>query len=167
MLPIAAILTSVWCIWSESFSLPTLLAGLFLSLLALFVTNRVFLRKPYQERYRLSIITLFRYIMVLIREIFRSGFHAIYITLTDRMHVGVVDLPTEIKDPLLGSLVASAITLTPGTVTIDFSPGRFKVVWIDCSTTDETKAAEMIKGGFENVLLGKHSHKKQRKEGTA
>lgn len=151
--PILAVLTVVWCIWSESFSLSTLAAGLLLSILALLVTNRALLNHTYQKRYRFSPVTLVRYVVVLIIEIFRSGIHAIYITLTDRINVGVVDLPTDIQDPLTGVMVASAITLTPGTVTIDYSPGKFKVVWIDCATTDPAEAAESIKGNFERVLI--------------
>lgn len=159
--PIIAILTLVWCIWSESFSPATLAAGFSLSIIALMVTNRALLNHTYQKRYRLSPVILVRYVLVLIFEIFRSGVHAIYITLTDRINVGVVDLPTEITDPLTGVMVASAITLTPGTVTIDYSPGKFKVVWIDCSTTDPEEAAEAIKGNFERVLMRKnYTHSK-------
>ncbi len=156
--PIAGALTLVWCIWSESFSLQSVIEGLVLGSLALIVTNRLFLGRAYENLYRISPITLIRYVLVLIVEIFRSGVHAIYITVTDRINVGVVDLPTKIHDPLLGAMVASAITLTPGTVTIDFSPGTFKVVWIDCSTSDPVQAAEEIKGSFERVLLtGTHN----------
>ena len=73
--------------------------------------------------------------------------------LTDRINIGVVDLPSSITDPLRGVLVASAITLTPGTVAIDFSPGIFKVVWIDCTDTDLETVAENIKGRFERALM--------------
>ena len=151
--PILAALTGVWCVWSESFSPMIILQGAALSLPALLITNRIVLHASYQQRYRIGILTMLRYIGVLIAAIFRSGWHAIQITLSDRLHVGVVELPTELHDPLLGVLTATAITLTPGTVTIDYSPGSYKVVWIDCSTTDPQEAAEMIKGNFERVLL--------------
>ena len=150
MLPVA--LALVWCVWSESFTPRTWLEGAVLGLLALFMTRRFFMHRPYLTHYRMPLRTLVRYIGVLCVEIFRSGVHAIYILLTDRLNVGVVDLPTEIRDPLPGALVATAITLTPGTVTIDFSPGRFKVIWIDCFTEDPDLAAESIKGRFERVL---------------
>ncbi len=159
--PILAALIIVWCIWSESFTFQTLVEGIVLGLLALLATNRIFLNHSYQHRYRISIITLIKYVFVLLAAIFRSGWHAIYVTVTDRINVGVVDLPTEIHDPLIGVLVASAITLTPGTVTIDYSPGRFKVVWIDCTTTDPEEAGEKIKGSFERVLIPASGKKHQ------
>lgn len=152
-LPILAVLTAVWCIWSESFSPLTILQGCVLAAAALLITNRVVLHHSYQRIYRISPITLFRYVGVLIAAIFKSGWHAVRITLTDRLNVGVVDLPTGLDDPLKGILTATAITLTPGTVAIDYSPGSYKVVWIDCSTTDPQKAGDMIKGEFERVLL--------------
>jgi len=113
----------------------------------------VLLKQSYQECYRISPLVLLRFLLVLTVEIFRSGIHAIYIMLTDRINIGVVDLPSPIVDPLRGVLVASAITLTPGTVTIDFTPGNFKVVWIDCTDSDLAAAAESIKGRFERALL--------------
>ncbi len=147
------VLAVVWCIWSESFALNTWVEGAVLGGVALLVTRRIFLHRPYLSHYRLPFRSVARYVVVLCVEIFRSGYHAIRIMCTDRMNVGVVDLPSDITDPLRGALVATAITLTPGTVTIDYSPGRFKVIWIDCFTTDPDVAAQSIKGRFERVLL--------------
>lgn len=151
--PIFFILVIVWCIWSESFSPQHLIEGAILGSVALIITNRIFLNYSYQNRYRISVFTIIRYMLVLVVEIFRSGYHAIYITVTNKIHVGVVDLPTKITNSLHGVLTASAITLTPGTVTIDYSPGKFKVIWIDCYTTDAQEASEAIKGKFERVLI--------------
>jgi multicomponent Na+:H+ antiporter subunit E len=67
--------------------------------------------------------------------------------------VGVVNVPTEITDPFQGVLVANAITLTPGTVTIDHREGMFKVIWIDCDTNDPVVAADRIKASFERVFF--------------
>jgi multicomponent Na+:H+ antiporter subunit E len=164
VLPLLGILTLAWCVWSESFAPVVLLQGGILGLVALLTTNRILLKRSYQERYRLSPLVLLRFFLVLTVEIFRSGIHAIHIMLTDRINIGVVDLPTSITDPLRGVLVASAITLTPGTVTIDFSPGTFKVVWIDCTDTDLETAAESIKGRFERALMPVQA--KQASEGT-
>lgn len=151
-LPALAMLVLAWCVWSESFSVVTLAEGLALGALALAVTSRALLRSSYADRYRLSPIALLRFALALFIEIFRSGFHAIRIMLTDRINVGVVDLPSELRDPLRGVMVACAITLTPGTVTVDYAPGTFKVVWIDCSNADLDSASESIKGRFERAL---------------
>ncbi|GAB6091171.1 Na+/H+ antiporter subunit E [Spirochaeta dissipatitropha] len=151
---VAAVFTVIWCIWSESFALSVIAQGLFCSLAALFIVNRFLLRGQYQFRYSVKPAVLIKYVLVLIVQIFKSGFDAVYITLTDRINVGVVDLPTMIDDPLVGTLIANAITLTPGTATIDYDTKRFKVIWINCTTTDPIIAGEIIKADFERVFLG-------------
>jgi multicomponent Na+:H+ antiporter subunit E len=148
----AVFLTIVWGIWNESFGVRTMVEGGVLSVVVLVATNRFLLRGAYHNVYRISPVTFLRYVGVLLVEIFRSGVHAIYVTITDRINVGVVDLPTEVSDSLVGVLVANAITLTPGTVTIDYDRKRFKVIWIDCVSTDPHEAGEMIKGSFERVF---------------
>ncbi|TVR68818.1 MAG: hypothetical protein EA427_09660 [Spirochaetaceae bacterium] len=151
------VLTFVWAVWNESYSTKTIIEGVVLGNLVLIVTNRYLLRGAWHRQYAVSPVTLLRYVGVLVVEIFRSGVHAIYVTVTDRINVGIVDLPTEVSDPLVGVLVANAITLTPGTVTIDYDRKRYKVVWIDCSTDDPLQAAEMIKGSFERVFQRRDS----------
>lgn len=145
-------LAFVWVVWKESHSLGTIVEGILLSSLAIFVTSRYLLKARYEEVFRLNPLTALRYVIVLFVEIFRSGVHAMHVTITGRINVGVVDLPTKITDPFRGVLVANAITLTPGTVTIDHKRGTFKVIWIECLTTDPDEAAEMIKGSFERVF---------------
>ncbi len=142
----------VWIVWNGSLTLYTAVQGLVLAVITLVVTNRFLLKDSYPRRYQISVITFLRFLGILLVEIYRSGVHAIYVTVTNRINIGIIDLPTSIDDPLRGVMVASAITLTPGTVTIDYDRRRFKVVWIDCPTTDPDEAGEMIKGSFERVL---------------
>lgn len=100
---------------------------------------------------------LLKYVVVVLVQIFRSGIDAIYITVTDRINVGVVNLPTDVDDPVVGALIANAITLTPGTVTIDYDRNNFKVIWINCVTTDPVRAGQLIKEDFEQVFRRKDS----------
>lgn len=145
--------TLLWAVWNESIALHTLLQGGVLSWLALTLSSRILLQSDYPSLFHLHPLTLLRYMAVLVVAIFQSGIHAIRILITGRMHLGVIDLPTNIKNPFHGVMVANAITLTPGTVTIEFEEGVFKVVWIDCRTSDRQKAGERIKGRFERVFL--------------
>ena len=144
--------TLFWAIWNESFRPATLITGTFLSWLSFALTNRYLLRSRYQEMFRIHPIRLLHYIGVLILAIFESGIHAIYITITGRIDVHIVDLPTQLRNPLHGVLVANAITLTPGTVTVDYQPGFFKVIWIERVTPDVQEAGKLIKARFENVF---------------
>lgn len=142
-----------WCTWNDSVHPVTLLSGAILTAFSVFITNRFLLKAAYQDVFHVGLIPLIRYLVVLIIAIFESGFHAIYITLTGRLAVHIVDLDTTIENPFHGVLIANAITLTPGTVTVEHQQGFFKVLWIECPTTDRKEAAELIMGKFERVLL--------------
>ncbi|MFU8780106.1 MAG: Na+/H+ antiporter subunit E [Kiritimatiellia bacterium] len=154
-LAVLALGTVFWCVWNDSFVPVSICLGLALSALALWITNQQLLHTPYQVLFHINLLTLIRYIGVLIVAIFESGFHAIYITLTGKIDVNIVDIDTQIENPFHGVMIANAITLTPGTVTVDHQKGTFKVLWIESPTRDPEKAAEMIKGKFERVLLPK------------
>lgn len=148
----AGLLTVTWVIWNGTLDGQTIIKGVVLAFAVLQITNRFLLRGSYARRYSIGVVPVLRFLGILIVEIFRSGVHAIYVTVTNRLNVGIVDIPAGISDPLRGVLVASAITLTPGTVTIDYDTTRYKVIWIDCPTTDAAEAGQLIKGSFEKVL---------------
>jgi multicomponent Na+:H+ antiporter subunit E len=164
LMVLLGVLVFVWAVWKESYSLGTILEGVVLSGIAILVTNRYLLKARYEQVFRLNPLTALRYVLVLLGEIFKSGVHAMHVTLTGRIDVGVVDLPSNITDPFRGVLVANAITLTPGTVTIDHKQGTFKVIWIECLTTDPEEAAEMIKGSFERVFEPRSAQKRGKRE---
>lgn len=145
--------TFLWSVWNESLAPHTLVQGVGLTWLAIFLTSRYFLRADYSAVFTVNPLVFIRFVSVLLLAIFQSGMHAIYITLTGRMQLGVMDLPSDVTDPFHGVLIANAITLTPGTVTIEHVQGRYKVVWIECLTDDPREAGEMIKGRFERVFL--------------
>lgn len=145
--------TLVWLIWNESFTLTRLLQGAILSWLAFSLTNRFLLKQPYQQVYRIRPLKAIMYLWILLIAIFRSGIHAIYITVTGQIDVGMAELPSQLENPFELSLVATAITLTPGTVTLACEPGMFKVIWIECGSRDPAIAADLIKGDFERLFV--------------
>jgi multicomponent Na+:H+ antiporter subunit E len=67
----------------------------------------------------------------------------------------VVEVETVLQSELGRLLLTSAITLTPGTLSIDVRGNRLMVHWIDCppgaDLRDKTRA---IIGGFERHLTG-------------
>jgi len=145
--------TVTWAIWNQCYSWQTLTWGFGLSFISFGVTNKYLLKARYEQIFRIHPFIFVQYLAVLFIAIFKSGIHAMRLTLTGKIDISVVDVPTEIINPFHGALVATAITLTPGTVTIDYQPGRYKIIWIESLETDPRKAGDMIKGQFERVLL--------------
>ena len=69
---------------------------------------------------------------------------------------GIVKIPVDLKSLYGQAALANAITLTPGTITLDITEEEgqdyFYIHWIDVSETDRDKAGDMIKGTLEKWI---------------
>lgn len=67
---------------------------------------------------------------------------------------GIVRIRTGLTSPAGQTLLANAITLTPGTLTVDVGaePGVLYVHWIDVEQPDVQAATERIAGRFERLI---------------
>jgi len=146
------ILLASWILWNGSVELKVVIEGVVFALISLTITNRFLLKSSYGDRFRIRPWVILRYMAVVFVEIYKAGFQAIRLTLTDRLNLGIVEIETRIHDDIRGAFIANAITLTPGTVTIDYDEGKLKVVWMDCRTDDPAVAGDIIKGRFERVF---------------
>ena len=88
-------------------------------------------------------------------HIVRANFDVAYRVLHPAMpiHPGVVRVTTRLTTASALTMLANAITLTPGTHTVDVTAdGVLYVHWINVTTTDRAEATRIIVGRFENVL---------------
>ena len=65
---------------------------------------------------------------------------------------GIVKIRTKLKSSLGRALLANAITLTPGTITVDARGEFFYIHWIDVKTKDVDEASRQIMHIFEKFL---------------
>ena len=70
---------------------------------------------------------------------------------------GIVKIPVELRSDYGQAALANAITMTPGTITLDIaedSDGKtwYYIHWIDVSTAEPEAAGEAIKGRLERGL---------------
>ncbi|MDZ5726315.1 Na+/H+ antiporter subunit E [Acetobacterium sp. K1/6] len=112
------IFTGIWLIFNESLAFPQILIGLFFSIVSVLFTNRYLLENDYIEAYSIKPAVLFHYTTYLFIQIYRSGFSAILKIIRGQDAVKIIEYETCIRDDLAICLLANAITLTPGTVTI-------------------------------------------------
>lgn len=67
----------------------------------------------------------------------------------------LVEIETTLTSPLGRLLLTSAITLTPGTLSVDVQGNRLTVHWVYCPPGLDMQAkAQAIAGGFERHLKG-------------
>ncbi|MGO1820489.1 MAG: Na+/H+ antiporter subunit E, partial [Senegalia sp. (in: firmicutes)] len=65
----------------------------------------------------------------------------------------IIELKLNIKDPLLITLVANSITLTPGTITVDKNANHLTVIYIRADK--DKKVEKNIRKKFERIFKTK------------
>ena len=144
----------LWSVLREEISLGTFLYGVIFGVLSIVNTNKLIIKRSVKEevRQKFPFLRFFVFVVVLVIQIYKSGFVAIGKILKGRLETSVINISTNIQDNLIISFLANAITLSPGTVTIDKEGSNLKVLWLDPSTYDTEIAGEIIKGKYEKKL---------------
>jgi multicomponent Na+:H+ antiporter subunit E len=94
-----------------------------------------------------------KYIWVLFRNIYRSAFSVIATILKHNANPGVVEVPIQAKTPLVQTLIANAITLTPGTITLDIQDTTLFVLSIDANEETKSQIIKTIQTELEPLVL--------------
>lgn len=155
------ILSLVWLILFEEFSVGNVLTGLFIAILVVVFTDRFLLKGNYEHSYMIELGTLIRYGLRLIIEIFLAGVAVIPNILTGKSDVEIINCETTLTDELLIDILANSITLTPGTVTVEKKGSKLKVLALNPPGVDEDPRGviplrlEEILLTYENKLEGK------------
>ena len=71
----------------------------------------------------------------------------------DRIHPGFVWVPLTIRDPYGTASLASIITMTPGTLSVDLSPDRSHLLVHALHIDDPAELVALIKSRYERPLL--------------
>ncbi len=67
--------------------------------------------------------------------------------------VKVVKIPTKIENHWQRVIIATSITLTPGTITITEQRKILWVIGLDMKGNNKEEVADKVKGSFENLLI--------------
>ena len=146
------LLTFVWSILRESFSILTVAAGIVISALCIFFCHKFL---PLPRTPELHVLRLAVYPFFLIWQVYVAGLSAIKLILTDA-HVEIVEIKTGLSSLFLRIVLVNSITLVPGSVSLDLKDDVITVLWLKKKSAgpDHTKnAGERIKGGMERMLL--------------
>lgn len=112
------ILTGVWLLLND-FTAGHFVLGLLLGLMIPWVAARLSDQHPRVKKPGLA----FRYLLIVLWDIVVSNFEVAYRILRSNKHLkpGLVALPLDLTGDFPLALLASTISLTPGTVSVDFS----------------------------------------------
>ena len=141
----------LWVIFNGSFTLEICIFGLVIAGVLLAFSCRFMdysLAKEW-KLYRKSFLFL-KYCVLLVKEIVKANFGAMYLILTQREEIQpvLVTFHSDLKTQTGKVLLANAITLTPGTITVTLEGSEYQVHCLDESLAEglaENEFAEYIR----------------------
>ena len=146
---ILAIYTAVYVALTEEFTLATVLVGIAVSVFALIFTHKVMLSGSYSRCFTLNGHYIV-YIFYLFYIILKSAIISLAYVFTKDIGINLIEFKTRLKDDNLKSMLANAITLTPGTVTADIKGDTLEVMKL-CKLCKLDQTSGFVK--IEKMLL--------------
>ncbi len=150
---IAIILAMIWASITGNFSVPNLLLGGVISVVALWLIRKEVSSPYYFDKLKkiASLTLLFLYELSL--SALRVAVLVLSPDLKAKMKPGIIAFPLTVKSDVEITLLANLITLTPGTLSVDVSQDRTKLYVHAISVPDKKALIRDIANGFEAKII--------------
>ncbi|WP_078428875.1 Na+/H+ antiporter subunit E [Alkalihalobacterium alkalinitrilicum] len=145
------VLAFIWAFLQNSYTFVDFFIGYLVGLLILFVLRR-FLKFDFYFRRVVAVIKL---ILLFSKELILANWDVIKIVLSPKMDIqpGIIAVPTKLKTEWELTLLASLISLTPGTLSMDFSDDN-KILYIhSIHVPDKDEMIKQIHNTFEKAIM--------------
>ena len=148
------LLLALWLLLTYPPSLQELIVGAAVALvIALLPTGTATVLRDIRISPR-AIVSMLTFVFVFLGALVRANIDVAFRVLSPKLPIapGIVRIRTSLQTPLARTLLANAITLTPGTITVEADGDVFYVHWISVEGDDIEATTEKIVGGFERHL---------------
>ena len=137
-----------------------ILGALTAFIVALFSSRFMIRRNPAHLLHPRRLVYLIAYLFVLFPlELIRANWRMARRAFSRKIHLnpGIVRVPTAMRSDYGLMLLANAITLTPGTLSMEIAQDEdgqnyYYIHWIDIAADNEADCSDMIKGRLEKWL---------------
>ncbi|MCD6117515.1 Na+/H+ antiporter subunit E [bacterium] len=148
------ILFLIWLALTSSFLWEELAVGFFISLILALMLNKNYPSLGLPPISIKKIIFFIVFILVLFKEIVKANFDVAYRVIHPKMPIkpGVVIIKTGLKQDIAKLILANAITLTPGTFTLDIKEDKLLIHWIYVRSEGIEESTKNIGERFEKYL---------------
>lgn len=149
---LTVLLTIVWLLLVNRWSINSLLFGAFLGVVIPFITSPYWPNMP-RVRRPLKIV---EYFFVVLWDIIMANFIVAWLILFRRnadLHPAWVTVPLELRTPEAITVLAGTITLTPGTVSSDISDEGHAILVHCLNAPDPQAVCDEIKARYEHRLM--------------
>lgn len=151
---------SIWIIFAGKVTTDVLIVGVIASLVTTWLYSDLLFRSSNRKRDWTFYLKKLLYILMFIPVFFYEAFMA---ALKVSKHAfekepsfspGIIKVKTSLRNITALTILANLITLTPGTLTLDFDMREkaFFIHWIDVTTVEEAEARKEVIERFENWL---------------
>jgi len=143
----------LWSILLESFVIDNIIVGFLLGVITAIFSHVFLIGKTLQRAYYIHPIIIIVFVFVLFFEIIRASIISIISIILGKSNIVTVRIRTKVDQGLMTSVIANAITLIPGTVTVEKNKNILTVLWMDVRKIKNKSAKKSIVGNLENILL--------------
>ncbi len=150
-------LFALWVFFTNGFTdFQELTTGLFVAIIVSYFTGPLFTRRGIYHIHPKRLWSKVAFLFVFFVELVKANIDVAKRVLSPSLPInpGIIRVKTKLTEDMDKLWLANAITLTPGTMTLDIKDDNLFIHWIDVKETDREKAGEMIKGAFEKHLGG-------------
>lgn len=144
----------VWLLLTWSLDSQNVVAGLAVSVAVTLLIGHVFFPKSEQILNLRRVLWFLYFIPVFFIHMVRANIDVAYrvLHLNVPIRPGIIKVKTTLKSDIGLTFLANAITLTPGTLTIDIIDGNIYIHWINVKSDDPAEQREMVVRRFESIL---------------
>lgn len=152
-LPHPALSVAIFLLWlalNNASSLAHVVLALILAISLPLLTRRFWPEHPP----KVKLLPAIRLVAVVLWDIFMASIDVAKLVLgpTRRIKPAFIEVPLDMQDPFVGTLLASIVSLTPGTVSIDIDRSRWVLQVHALNVNDSTDIIHSIKTRYEKPL---------------
>jgi len=140
--------TLVYIVLRENFTLSTVILGMLAGGVAIWLTNKI-LDIDYVEMFHIDLWLILTYFWIIVRDTYVSGFAVIIRMFKGEIKPNFVDYHSNLNDEFLTVLLANAITMPPGAITVDRDGDDMSILTVGYKEEEFRKATY---DGIEKLL---------------
>jgi len=144
----------LWIALVWTVQIPDLLVGAVIALITVLLFSDMFPTQIFKMFNPLRLVWFLLYIPYFLWAVIKSNLDVAYRVFHPEIPIrpGIVKVKTILKSDIAKTFLANSITLTPGTLTVDFIDDNLYIHWINIVSEDPEVETKIIVSGFERYL---------------
>lgn len=153
LIRLTILLSIFWLSLTQSFTPMNLAAGILAILLSVYYYSVFCSQRGIDPIYFFNPLRVIYYFFYLLFSMFKASFVLLYRILRTPPCPAILILPTKLRGELSIAILSMSITLTPGTISVDYHEGALHVLCMYSNLPLEVLKREIL-GNYEEFLYG-------------